>query len=128
VTTQALAAYGLHPDYESPTESAAGLLAHFQSIPPRTLLLPRSDHKLLALSEGLQAQGHTVRDLTVYRNLPNEQAETVDLTKYQKVVFSSPTGVEAFRQKYHGFPDGLLYVAKGDTTSQYLNDLQNEKI
>jgi uroporphyrinogen III methyltransferase/synthase len=75
------------------------------------------------LSDGLRQQGHEVTDLTVYRNLPNEEAETVDLSRYQKVVFSSPSGVEAFRQKYHGIPDGLLYVAKGDTTSQYLNDL-----
>jgi uroporphyrinogen III methyltransferase/synthase len=62
--------------------------------------------------------------LTVYRNCPNEEAPAVDLTQYQKVVFSSPSGVEAFRQKYHGLPSGLLYVAKGDTTSHYLNDLQ----
>jgi uroporphyrinogen III methyltransferase/synthase len=124
VTTEALSAYGIHPHFQSPTESAEGLIAHFRTSAPRTLLLPRSDHKLLALSEGLQAAGHTVIDLTVYRNCPNEEAPAVDLTQYQKVVFSSPSGVEAFRQKYHGLPSGLLYVAKGDTTSHYLNDLQ----
>jgi uroporphyrinogen III methyltransferase/synthase len=123
VTTEALAGYGLKPDFESPTQSAEGLLAHYAHQAPCRLLLPRSDHKLLGLSDGLRQQGHEVTDLTVYRNLPNEEAETVDLSRYQKVVFSSPSGVEAFRQKYHGIPDGLLYVAKGDTTSQYLNDL-----
>lgn len=124
VTTAALAEWGIHPDYESPTQSAEGLLHHFQSQPISTLLLPRSDRKLTALSDGLRRQGHTVKDLTVYRNLTQADAPTVDLKKYQKVVLSSPSGVEAFLQKYHGFPDGLLYVAKGDTTFQFFKDLQ----
>jgi uroporphyrinogen III methyltransferase/synthase len=124
VTTAALAEWGIHPDYESPTQSAEGLLHHFQSQPIGSLLLPRSDRKLTALSDGLRRQGHTVKDLTVYRNLTQADAPTVDLKKYQKVVLSSPSGVEAFLQKYHGFPDGLLYVAKGDTTFQFFKDLQ----
>jgi uroporphyrinogen III methyltransferase/synthase len=124
VTTAALAEWGIHPDYESPTQSAEGLLHHFQSQPIGSLLLPRSDRKLTALSDGLRCQGHTVKDLTVYRNLTQADAPTVDLKKYQKVVLSSPSGVEAFLQKYHGFPDGLLYVAKGDTTFQFFKDLQ----
>jgi len=124
VTTAALAEWGIHPDYESPTQSAEGLLHHFQSQPIGSLLLPRSDRKLTALSDGLRRQGHTVKDLTVYRNLTQADAPTVDLKKYQKVVLSSPSGVEAFLQKYHDFPDGLLYVAKGDTTFQFFKDLQ----
>jgi uroporphyrinogen III methyltransferase/synthase len=124
VTTAALTEWGIHPDYESPTQSAEGLLHHFQSQAIGSLLLPRSDRKLTALSDGLRRQGHTVKDLTVYRNLTQADAPTVDLKKYQKVVLSSPSGVEAFLQKYHGFPDGLLYVAKGDTTFQFFKDLQ----
>jgi uroporphyrinogen III methyltransferase/synthase len=124
VTTQALAAYGLTPAFQSPTESASGLVQHFQSLPARRILLPRSDRKLQSLLEGLQAAGHAVTDLTVYRNLPVDDAPTVDLARFAKVVFSSPSGVDAFVRKYHGLPSGLLYVAKGETTSQYLNDLQ----
>jgi uroporphyrinogen III methyltransferase/synthase len=125
VTTEALAKYGVQPSYESPTESAEGILNYLgRKFRERSLriLLPRSDHKLAALSDGLTALGHDVTDLTVYRNIPNESAERVDPRKYTKVIFSSPTGVEAFINRYAALPDGILYVAKGKTTAEKVKE------
>jgi uroporphyrinogen III methyltransferase/synthase len=125
VTTAALAEYGIHPVYESPTESAKGIVDYFaRKFRERSLriLLPRSDKKLNALSDGLSALGHDVTDLTVYRNTPNDEAALVNPNEYTKIIFSSPTGVEAFINRYTTLPDGILYVAKGRTTAEKVKE------
>jgi uroporphyrinogen III methyltransferase/synthase len=121
VTTAALTDAALPVTYESPTASAEGLLDYLaRAERPLRLLLPRSDKKLTALSDGLIAQGHHVDDLTVYRNTPRRDAVAVDPLAFAKIRFSSPSGVEAFIEKYAQLPAGRLYVAKGSTTLDML--------
>jgi len=98
VTTAELLKRGITPDYESATQSAEGLLEFFSQQPKSRILLPRSNKGLKALSEGLQSQGHEVTDLPVYRNIPNPDAKLPDLSEYDKVVFTSPSTVEAFKE------------------------------
>ena len=82
-------------------------------------MLARSDKGLKALTDGLRQ--HEVTDLPVYSNRPDKDAVKQDLTQYDKILFSSPSGVEAFRDLY-GITedkklqfDGLI-IAKGETT------------
>jgi uroporphyrinogen III methyltransferase/synthase len=63
-----------------------------------------------------------VTDLTVYRNTPNDEAALVNPNEYTKIIFSSPTGVEAFINRYTTLPDGILYVAKGRTTAEKVKE------
>lgn len=125
VTSEALAAHHLRADVESPTESAEGLVARFrqQEISGKRILLPRSDKGLAYLSDSLRQAGNEVTDLAVYENRPNEHAVKVDLSQYEKILFSSPSGVEAFKDLYTEFPNGTLLVAKGKTTIQNLKRL-----
>ena len=60
VTTEALRAEGVEPIFESPTESAEGILEYFRTGADKgsKVLLPRSDHKLRRLSDGLTEMGH----------------------------------------------------------------------
>lgn len=124
VTTEELAAHHLIPDYESPTESAEGLVEYFAGnvSGSQRILLPRSDKKLAFLSEGLTRLGHRVTDLTVYHNRRNTQAVKVDPPSFFKILFSSPSGVEAFKEIYKEFPQGPLLIAKGKTTATKLNE------
>lgn len=115
VTSAELRKRGIEPDFESPTESAEGIISFFAGQPESRILLPRSDKGLRALTEGLRQ--HEVTDLPVYRNIPNAEATAQNLAAVDKIVFTSPSTVEAFRALY---PDAdltdKLLVAKGKTT------------
>lgn len=123
VTTEALSEYQLFPDFESPTESAEGLVDYFEKQRPEgsRILLPRSDKKLNLLSDGLERLGYRVTDLTAYENHINAKAVKVDLSRFSKVLFASPSGVEAFERLYGSMPEGPILVGKGKTTATKLH-------
>lgn len=124
VTSAELNDRGLTPDFESPTESAEGLLEFFSKLPSQHIILPRSDKGLKALSDGLIAQGHVVEDIPVYTNRPNPDAQPIDLSKVDKVIFSSPSSVEVFKNLYgNNVPKHLLLIAKGKTTYETIQTI-----
>lgn len=124
VTSKELEVKGITPDFESPTQSAEGLLQYFSNQPPQRILLPRSDKGLKALSEGLTMMGHKVTDIAVYTNRPNPDAVRLDLSKVDKVVFTSPSTVEAFKTLYGTeIPNHLLLIAKGKTTYEAIQTI-----
>lgn len=124
VTSQTLSEYHLFPDFESPTDSAEGVLEYFRTHPAddKRILLPRSNKKLSFLSDGLRSMGYQVTDITVYENRIKRDAGKVTLRDFSKILFSSPSGVEAFKEIYGEFPEGALLVAKGETTSTKLQE------
>lgn len=127
VTTAALRERGMEPFFESPTQSARGIIHFFRDKPRGSrILLARSDKGLKALTDGLRQ--HEVTDLPVYSNRPDKDAVKQDLTQYDKILFSSPSGVEAFRDLY-GITkdkelqfDGLI-IAKGETTYEAIQTI-----
>lgn len=124
VTSAELNNRGLTPDFESPTESAEGLLEFFSKLPSQHIILPRSDKGLKTLSDGLIAQGHVVEDIHVYTNRPNADAQPIDLSKVDKVIFSSPSAVEVFKNLYGSdVPKHLLLIAKGKTTYETIQTI-----
>ena len=99
VTTGALKEWGLTPFFESATQSARGIIDFFRDKPRGSrILLARSDKGMKKLTDGLRQ--HEVTDLAVYSNTPNREAVKQDLSQYDKIVFGSPSGVEAFRSLY----------------------------
>lgn len=124
VTSKELYSIGITPDFESPTQSAEGLLQYFSNQPSQKILLPRSDKGLKALSEGLTMMGHKVTDIAVYTNRPNLDAGRLDLSKVDKVVFTSPSTVEAFKTLYGTeIPNHLLLITKGKTTYEAIQTI-----
>ena len=125
VTTGALRERGIEPFFESPTQSARGIINFFRDKPRGSrILLARSDKGLKKLLWGLSQ--HEVTDLAVYTNTPNKEAVKQDLTQYDKIVFGSPSGVEAFRSLYteeeiNGY-NGLI-IAKGETTYEAIQTI-----
>ncbi len=122
VTSNELKQRCVTPDFESPTESAEGLIAFFREIDlsGKSILLPRSDKGLPALSDALRTMGADVVDLPVYTNEINGEASKIDLSLFDQILFSSPSGVEAFRQIYRDFPEKICLTAKGETTQKAL--------
>ena len=124
-TTEALKQRGATPIFESPTESAEGIIKWFKDKKKSKILLPRSDKGLKTLSEKLVEQGYEVTDLPVYTNKPNREAVKQDLTKFDKVLFTSPSTVEAFKQLYgENISKHLLFIAKGKTTYEAVQTIQ----
>ncbi len=125
VTTAALRERGVETIFESPTQSARGIIDFFGDLPRgRRILLARSDKGLKKLTDGLRQ--HEVTDLAVYSNTPKEDAVRQDLRQYDKIVFGSPSGVEAFRSLYteeeiNGY-EGLI-IAKGETTHEAIQTI-----
>ena len=124
VTTAELGKYAIYPDIESVTESAEGIVDYFKEmkLTGKQMLLPRSDKGLKFLSDALRHLGNTVIDIPVYRNETNTQAEKKDLSLFQKIIFSSPSGVDAFTEIYGLLPNGVQLTAKGKTTLKKLMD------
>ncbi|MDR1121721.1 MAG: uroporphyrinogen-III C-methyltransferase [Dysgonamonadaceae bacterium] len=121
-TTSELNKHRIQPDMESETASAEGIIRYFAAtgVTNKQILLPRSDRGLKTLPEALEKLGNKVLDIPVYCNTVNEKAKKTDLSRFQKIIFSSPSGVEAFGQLYGGFPSGIQLVAKGKTTEKKL--------
>jgi uroporphyrinogen III methyltransferase/synthase len=121
-TTAELGRYNLYPDFESDTESAEGLIAYFEAIKltGAKILLPRSDKGLKSLSRALARLGNIITDVPVYTNQANAQAEKADLALFRKIIFTSPSGVDAFRDLYGAIPENILLVARGKTTENKL--------
>ena len=125
VTTAALRQHGIEPFFESPTQSANGIIGFFRDKPRGSnILLARSDKGLPRLLYGLSQ--HHVTDLPVYTNRPRQGVEKQRLADYDKILFGSPSGVEAFnalytkeeRQAYSG-----LIIAKGETTYEAIQTI-----
>lgn len=124
VTTAELNKFHIYPNLESDTESAEGLINYFkqEKLTNQKVLLPRSDIGLKYLSEELEQLGNAVSDVPVYRNIVNKEAEKVDLSQFQKIIFSSPSGVDAFFSIYSTIPNQVELVAKGKTTEKRLKE------
>jgi uroporphyrinogen III methyltransferase/synthase len=129
-TSAELHKHGIYQLMQSPTESAIGIVDYFkqQQITGENILLPRSDKGLKYLSEALTLLGNIVTDLPVYTNEINSAAQKVELSEFQKIIFSSPSGVEAFKKLYGEFPSKVLLVAKGETTKEKLKTILHETI
>lgn len=126
-TTTELKKCRIYPTIESLTESAEGLVNFFNEnkIVDQKILLPRSDKGLKFLSEQLTKLNNEVTDLSIYENCVNENAEKVELSDFQKIIFSSPSGVDAFKLLYGNLPEGVQLVAKGKTTENRIKEILN---
>lgn len=129
-TSAELRKYRLYPDFESATESAEGLVDYFKNeqITTKNILLPRSDKGLKFLSEELLKLGNRMTDVPVYKNVINDKPEKVDVSEFSKIIFSSPSCVEAFVELYGKLPENTRLVARGKTTRNRIEELINEKI
>lgn len=121
-TAATLAGYHVYPDMTPATASAEGLAACFEQagVTKQRILLPRSAKALPFLSEALQKTGNRIIDVPIYDNVVNEEGAPPDLARFRKIIFSSPSCVDAFEQIYGALPDGVPLIAKGKTTEERL--------
>ena len=119
-TSAELNKHQIVPDLESSTESAEGVINFFnrEGLKGKRILLPRSDKGLQYLSHELNLQENVVDDVPIYTNKVNDKADRVDLASFQKIVFTSPSCIDAFIEHYGNLPEGVQLVARGKTTDK----------
>lgn len=98
--------------------------SHHQRVYNPKILLTSSDDALKSQSYELRTLGHEVTEPTAFRNIPTPDARKQDLDKYDKVVFTSPSTVEAFRSIYTDEESRhLLMIAKEKTTYETIQTI-----
>jgi uroporphyrinogen-III synthase len=100
--------------------SAAALIAAWPVEPPgRSVLLPRSDHALLALPDALRRKGYRVRQVVAYRTVPLPAPATVagELAAGQirSVLLTSPSTAAALAEV--PIASGTVVIAIGTSTA-----------
>ncbi len=125
VTTQTLNAVGLTPAYESDTESAEGIIHYFKEndITGKQILLPRSSIGITTLPRELEKMGNEVVDLPIYETLINTDTDLIeDMSVFNEILFSSPSGVAAFKIRYGRLPKDIPLTCKGKSTEREMID------
>ncbi len=72
-------------------------------------LLPCSDNRSKDLPDMLEAAKINFSEAVLYRTVPNEMKELIDISKFDMLVFFSPQGI---RSLFHNWPD----FKQGETT------------
>ncbi|MBP5482625.1 MAG: hydroxymethylbilane synthase [Paludibacteraceae bacterium] len=120
-TTRSLNDLGITPVYESESASAKGIVAYFErnGLSGKRILLPRSAIGIAALPLELRRLGNEVTDLPIYKTETDPESEVVkDLSVYNEILFSSPSGVRAFMERYGGLPNDVPLTSIGETTAK----------
>lgn len=125
-TSAELRLHHLSADFESPTESAEGIVAFFDKEKNKTgnalsILLPRSAIGIESLPKSLKEMGHDVTEIALYTTEANSGAKPIDdLSQFNEIIFTSPSCVSAFKKIYGSLPEGIPLTAKGKTTLKEL--------
>lgn len=127
-TAQALMDAGYHPRHIAQAETSRGmleLLTGKYELKGRRILFPRSNLPNPFLKTELGKRGAQVTELTIYVNTPTEKAVLPE-GKIDKIIFTSPSTVQSFLEKYQTIPAQWAILSKGPVTQQALRDKNYE--
>lgn len=104
-TANKLKEWGIIADLTPEVETSRGLLVAFRKIPlnGEKIFLPHSDLSDKGLAAGLRRLGAEVTSLVAYRNVMPKVLPELDLKRFDKFIFTSPSGVRNFVKRY-GLP------------------------
>lgn len=123
-TAQAVMDADYTPRYIASDETSRGmleLLTKNYEVKGKRILFPRSNLPNPFLKTELEKRGAEVTQLTVYVNAPTEKAE-LPTGHVDKIIFTSPSTVNSFLDKYQSIPAGWTILSKGPVTQQALRD------
>jgi len=117
-TKLALLRYGIIADLLPKEESAQGLLRVFKKIElkGKSIFLPRSDLSDKGLSVGLRRQGAKVKSGIAYRNVFPQNLPKLNFDFFDKIIFTSPSGVRNFFKRYGLAPKNISISCIGKVT------------
>jgi uroporphyrinogen III methyltransferase/synthase len=118
-TKKCLQAFGIIADLVPQNESSFGLLEEFAKIDisGKKVFLPRSDLSDKGLTEGLKKKGAEVIASVAYRNIEPCDLPDLELSAFDEIMFTSPSGVRNFVKRYgNSIPKKVKINCIGDVT------------
>ncbi len=124
VTSMELTKYGINPDLQPQNDSSEGIINLFREkkIVNRNILIPRSDIALSILPDGLKSLGNSVQTINIYCNIKPINIKKIDIDKFDKIVFTSPSGVKNFFSIYDTIPGNVKIITRGIETQKTLDN------
>ncbi|MBQ7419350.1 MAG: uroporphyrinogen-III synthase [Prevotella sp.] len=120
-TTQALQETGVRKVTQVERDDSYGVIDWFSRQPRGRVLIPRSDIALSIIPDGLRQLGFDVTTVTAYRNRMPSDVRRIDLSRVDRIVFTSPSTVDNFVYVYGSLPQDKILVTRGRTTQERLN-------
>lgn len=110
--------FGISADLVPQIESSEGLIEEFKKtgLEGKKIFLPRSDISDKGLEKKLQKLGAIVTMSIAYRNKIAKNLPDLDLTSFDKIVFTSPSTVRNFKKRYKTLPGNVEVECIGDVT------------
>lgn len=119
-TSAALRAAGVKALSQVERGNSYGVVEWFGSRPRGRVLIPRSDIALPIIPDGLCRLGFEVTTVAAYTNRMPAHVQRVDLSRVDRVVFTSPSTVDNFVRLYGSLPPRKEYIARGPVTGARL--------
>lgn len=117
-TCNRLLDFGMVADLVAKEESSKGLIKEFKKIDIKNkkIFMPRSDLSDKGLTQGLKAQGALVTASVAYKNIMPSDLPDLDLSFFDEIMFTSPSGVRNFVKRYRHLPKKIKISCIGDVT------------
>ncbi len=117
-TAKRLSDFGISADIIPQEESSKGLIKEFNKIDIKNqkIFMPHSNISDKGLKEALEKQGAKVKSIVVYKNVANKNLPDLDLGFFDEIMFTSPSGVRNFVERYGRPPGGVTVRCIGEAT------------
>ena len=117
-TRSRLLDFGISADLVPQKESSEGLIKEFQKInlKGKKIFLPRSDISDKGLEKALKSLGAVVTSSFAYKNRITEDLPDIDMSGFDKIMFTSPSTVRNFKARYGDLPGTVKVECIGDRT------------
>ena len=120
-TTVALYNIGVKDVQQVDEDNSYGVIEWFRSQPCGRVLIPRSNLALPIIPDGLRQLGFEVDTVTAYINSMPQNPQRTDLSKIDRIVFTSPSTIDNFIRLYGSLPEGKVFDTRGPVTEHYLH-------
>lgn len=110
--------FAIYADLVPKEESSAGLIEEFRKldIKDKKIFLPRSDISDKGLKKALERFGAGVTTSFAYRNVMPRNLPDLDLRFFNEIIFTSPSTVRNFKNRYKKLPKNVRIRCIGDVT------------
>lgn len=121
-TAEKLREYGIESDLIAVEETAEGIIEILKPLDLKNshFFLPQSSIARSVISNWLTEQQITHTACPIYDTLPNLPKPLPDLNLFDRIIFTSPSVVNAFMQGYHSLPVDKTLISIGPITDRYL--------
>ena len=119
-TSERLLDFTISADLVPKEESSKDLINEFRKldIKGKNIFLPRSDISDKGLEKEFEKLGAVVTSSFAYRNVMAEDLPDLDLNNFDEIMFTSPSGIRSFINRYGKTPEKVKITCIGDTTKK----------